>query len=77
MPNYLTSTSVRLSASWLQRAVAKVKRTLLRAVPQDRLTPSFVIVGAKRAGTTSLHEYICGHPDVAPGLVAKGTHFFR
>ncbi len=29
----------------------------------DRL-PTFLLVGAMKAGTTSLHEYLAGHPDV-------------
>lgn len=37
--------------------------------------PNFIIVGASRCGTSSLHEYLCKHPDVfAPAI--KELHFF-
>ena len=37
--------------------------------------PTFIIVGAFRCGTSSLHEYLRSHPDVfAPAL--KELHFF-
>lgn len=40
-----------------------------------RLTPSFVIMGAQKCGTTSLYEYLCHHPLVVPGG-RRETHFF-
>ena len=43
-------------------------------MPEGR-PPDFVIVGAQRAGTTSLFRYLAAHPDVAvPG--EKELHFF-
>ena len=41
-----------------------------------RLAPSFLIIGAQRAGTTSLYHYLCQHPaqkhfGVAPGVGVK------
>jgi hypothetical protein len=38
--------------------------------------PSVFIVGAQKAGTTSLHEYLCKHPDIKGGLL-KEIHFFN
>jgi len=40
-----------------------------------RVLPDFLILGAQKAGTTSLHAYLSEHPQVAPGLV-KEIHFF-
>lgn len=40
-----------------------------------RLLPDFVVIGAQKAGTTSLFSYLCEHPLVRPGL-AKEVHFF-
>lgn len=41
----------------------------------DRL-PSFIVVGAQKAGTTTLHEWLASHPQISlPSL--KETHFFR
>ena len=40
-----------------------------------RLTPSFLILGAQRSGTTSLYRYITSHPRVFPAL-RKEVHYF-
>ena len=37
--------------------------------------PGIVIIGAQRSGTTSLHSWLCSHPDVAPFMV-KEVHYF-
>jgi len=42
----------------------------------DRELPTYLIVGAKRAGTTSLDEYLIGHPLVLRGLVEKGCRYY-
>jgi hypothetical protein len=40
------------------------------------LPPSFFCVGAQKAGTTALHNYLARHPDIfLPGV--KETHFFN
>lgn len=40
-----------------------------------RMTPTFLIIGAMKAGTTSLHEYLGQHPDIGmPAL--KEIHYF-
>lgn len=42
--------------------------------------PDFIIVGAKRGGTTSLYNYLLEHPSIAPLFPArqriKGVHYF-
>ncbi|BAI88951.1 tetratricopeptide repeat protein [Arthrospira platensis NCB002] len=37
--------------------------------------PNFIIIGAQKAGTTSLYEYLCHHPQVIPNL-HKEVDFF-
>lgn len=37
--------------------------------------PGFIVLGAQKAGTTSLYEYICQHPLVARGK-RRETHYF-
>ncbi len=37
--------------------------------------PRFLIIGAQKAGTTSLHEYLMAHPRFLPGY-NKEIHFF-
>jgi hypothetical protein len=53
------------------------------ATRRRRILPSFLVIGAQRAGTTSLFEYLLRHPDVAgPWGVdeevtwVKEVHFF-
>jgi hypothetical protein len=43
--------------------------------PGERLKPSFLIVGAAKAGTTSLFLYLSGHPQIAQPL-RKEINFF-
>lgn len=51
-------------------ALAKASSRLLRA------TPDFLIIGAQKAGTTSLFHYLASHPQTAPAA-AKEIHFFN
>jgi hypothetical protein len=47
------------------------------ATADRRMLPAFLIVGAQRAGTTSLYRYLAEHPDVASvRLGGKGVHWF-
>lgn len=41
-----------------------------------RLKPTFIIIGAQRAGTTSLYNYLCAHPAILPAR-RKELHFFN
>ncbi len=50
--------------------------TALRRVNASRRPlPDFLIIGAQKAGTTSLHEYLCEHPLVSSSTV-KEVHYF-
>lgn len=42
---------------------------------RKRLLPEFIIVGAQKAGTTSLHSYLSQHQKILSGL-KKEIHFF-
>ena len=60
----------------------KLKKTIRRAVvgyreltAQYRVLPSCLIIGAQKAGTTSLHEYMSQHPSLSPGS-KKEVHYF-
>jgi hypothetical protein len=51
-------------------------RTLARKNPgRGRLLPDFVIIGAAKAGTTSLYAWLCEHPCVERAR-AKEIHYF-
>src|SRR5215213_1690270 len=71
-------------------AVRALARGGLRAVGVAsaplRPLPDYLIVGAKRSGTTSLHRWLLAHPEVLPLFPSarwlplrsdiKGVHFF-
>lgn len=42
----------------------------------SRMTPSFLMVGASRAGTTSLYRALSAHPAVIRPTVNKGVRYF-
>lgn len=42
---------------------------------QSRALPDFVIVGAQKAGTTSLYHYLSQHPQIFPSF-EKEVHYF-
>jgi hypothetical protein len=58
------------------RALRSGSRTFGRLTAGARLTPSFLIVGAQRCGTTSLFKTLAQHPAVLPSPFHKGVHYF-
>jgi Sulfotransferase domain len=68
----MTTTTTKLArraARWSAQAYARPTAGL-------RLLPDYLIIGAQRAGTTSLHRYLIQHPGVRTTLRTKGVHFF-
>ena len=53
-----------------------VSAPFARATASLRMLPDFLIVGAQRAGTTSLYNYLVQHPDVGRVRLGKGVHYF-
>jgi hypothetical protein len=47
-----------------------------RLTAERRMVPSYLIVGCKRGGTTSLQAALASHPAVLPPHSGKGTRFF-
>src|SRR4051794_23277123 len=41
-----------------------------------RMTPSFLICGGQRCGTTSLYRALAAHPVVLKAVLHKGVHYF-
>jgi hypothetical protein len=60
----------------LQRAARQVSRRIGRLTASSRMTPSFLIVGAQRCGTTSMYKTLTAHPAVLPAVLHKGVHYF-
>ena len=74
-----TRSIVRPYARWGRHTLRK-KNQAFRAWFQPltasaRILPSFIIVGAQKCGTTSLHRYLSTHPAVVPPL-HKEVHYF-
>jgi hypothetical protein len=49
--------------------------TRTEPVPEPHLLPTFLVIGAMKAGTTSLYEYLRAHPQVFMAT-PKELHFF-
>jgi hypothetical protein len=69
--------------SWIRRfyrrgmrpAAREVLVAGRRLVPGKRMLPGFLIIGAQRAGTTSLFSYLLQHPNVLPALAKEIGYF--
>lgn len=57
------------------RARKRVRHASGLATRRARILPSFLLIGAQRAGTTSLFHHLCRHPHVA-APATKEIHFF-
>ncbi len=60
----------------LRELVRATARTTGRLTASARMTPSFLIVGAQRCGTTSMYKTLSQHPMVLPAVLHKGAHYF-
>jgi hypothetical protein len=59
-----------------ERAVKAASRQVGRVTSRWRMTPSLLIAGAQRCGTTSMYKQLCQHPAVMPAVLHKGAHYF-
>ncbi len=53
-----------------------LRRQLARAQRGARMVPDYLVIGAKRSGSTSLQKYLTAHPDVLRPYITKGTRYF-
>jgi len=58
--------------SWFKRFLARLRILTYT----HRALPSFLIIGAQKAGTTSLYRYLAKHPNIKPNFVVKELSFF-
>ncbi|HEX4015975.1 MAG TPA: sulfotransferase domain-containing protein [Frankiaceae bacterium] len=59
-----------------ERAVKLASRDVGLLTSRWRMTPSLLIVGAQRCGTTSMYKDLTQHPAVLPAVMQKGIHYF-
>ena len=60
----------------LERVLRRAQRLFRRGTCSLRVLPDFLIVGAQKCGTTSLHAYLEEHPQLTAPPDRKELHFF-
>jgi hypothetical protein len=60
----------------VKRFVHLGSRSYGRLTAPARMTPSFLICGGQRCGTTSLYRALAAHPVVLKAVLHKGVHYF-
>lgn len=59
----------------VKKIVFPVRFILRQLIGGNRMRPTFIIVGAQKAGTTSLYKYLVQHPAIKSTLL-KEVHYF-
>lgn len=59
----------------MREAVRGIRLRARGATASARALPQFLVIGAQKAGTTSLYAYLGAHPDVLPAA-RKEVHYF-
>ncbi|MFI5935605.1 sulfotransferase family protein [Actinoplanes sp. NPDC051494] len=67
---------VRKVPAPVKRVVHLGTRSYGRLTAPRRMTPSFLICGGQRCGTTSLYRALSAHPVVLKAVLHKGVHYF-
>lgn len=76
--------SVRTMTRWVSQRIPRRATEALRDVAHGwgrltagaRLEPSVIVVGAQRAGTTTLYRVLSEHPDLVRPTFSKGIFYF-
>jgi Sulfotransferase domain len=71
----LAARARRAGSYRLEKTAARGRWLSRRATARARLRPNFLVVGAQKAGTTSLHRYLAEHPAVLPASVKEVRYF--
>src|SRR3954447_3687048 len=72
----MTPAALLRSSPSAKRAVQTLTRTVGVATNRWRMTPSFLIVGGQRCGTTSMYHALSSHPAILKAVRHKGVHYF-
>jgi hypothetical protein len=67
---------VRNMPAPMKRVVHLGTRSYGRLTAPGRMTPSFLICGGQRCGTTSMYRALAAHPVVIKAVLHKGVHYF-
>src|SRR5215470_750369 len=67
--------AVSTAQRWAAQQVRSARFAARRATASARALPDFLIIGAQKAGTTSLYAYLTAHRDVRPAG-RKEVHYF-
>ena len=59
-----------------RRAIRSGARVVGGATAGQRVLPDFLVIGAQRAGTTTLYHYLVRHPQVMGAIGDKEVHHF-
>lgn len=59
------------------RAWRGLRLAAARVDPRERALPDFVVIGAQKAGTSSLYGQLSAHPSVVPAVRKEVHHFDR
>jgi hypothetical protein len=67
---------VRKVPAPVKRFVHLGSRSYGQLTAPGRMTPSFLVCGGQRCGTTSLYRALAAHPVVLKAVLHKGVHYF-
>jgi hypothetical protein len=59
------------------KALERGDRAVRRGTARLRLRPTFLVIGAQKSGTTSLHDYLSKHPAVLTARVKEVQYFTK
>jgi len=52
-----------------------IKKVIKRFIPKQHAKVSLFVVGAQKAGTSALHDYLIKHPNVTGGIIKELNYF--
>ena len=65
----------KMIPNWTKRIARNITSKYRIKTWSNRILPNFIIIGAQKSGTTSLHLYLSQHPQLIPSYRQK-VHFF-
>lgn len=72
----LTTRAAEALPSWLSESLRALVLAWGRLTSRWRAEPDFIVIGAQRAGTTTLFRLLSEHPEIERPVVSKGVGYF-